>query len=512
MTSRDTESQELERAIELLGRSSRPARLLGYIGAKYFQRQEEHLTEFNIATEVFGRSAKSFDPAQDAVVRVEAHRLRKKLREIYEKGGGTHGVQISLPAGTYVPKFSFASEPQPGKEAEDKVTGARDAAPLSADAEVAQKAVGSRRVRKWALYFSTIVGVICAAIFGFVMLDESRNTQGTSPRSRAERSDAATIPDSAKINEVHIMAGYGGSEVIDNSGVRWTPDRFFIGGGQWSRDTGFVRATSRPFLFSNWRTGEFGYDIPLDRGIYEMRLFFVSPQRVGDEKLAGFDVSLNGKALLTTFDANISAHGADVADEKVFRDIAPGEDGLVRLWFSNRVGTPALNALEIVPGIPGKLRPIRIITQSTSFVDHKGQRWRADDYYVDGFRSTERRKVSGTDDPELFGAERFGHFSYAIPVDTRGRYTVVLHFVEFYFGPQLPGGGGVGSRVFHVFCNGQTLLQDFDIYKEGGSSLRVVTKTFSNIKPSAQGKINLTFEPVNNNATVSGIEVLDESE
>ena len=118
--------------------------------------------------------------------------------------------------------------------------------------------------------------------------------------------------------------------------------------------------------------------------------------------------------------------------------------------------------------------------------------------------------MSGTEDPELFGAERFGHFSYAIPVDRRGRYTVVLHFAEFYHGPQLPGGGGAGSRVFHVFCNGQTLLRDFDIYKEAGS-LRVVTKTFSNIEPSAQGKINLTFEPVVNNATVSGIEVLDES-
>ena len=92
----------------------------------------------------------------------------------------------------------------------------------------------------------------------------------------------------------------------------------------------------------------------------------------------------------------------------------------------------------------------------------------------------------------------------------RGRYTVVLHFAEFYFGPHLPGGGGVGDRIFHVFCNGQTLLRDFDIYKEGGS-LRVVTKKFSGIQPSPQGKIHLTFQPVANNATVSAIEILDES-
>ena len=59
-------------------------------------------------------------------------------------------------------------------------------------------------------------------------------------------------------------------------------------------------------------------------------------------------------------------------------------------------------------------------------------------------------------------------------------------------------------------CNGQTLLDNFDIFKEVGS-LHEDTKTFRHLKPSAQGKLNLTFEPIVNNATVSGIEVLDES-
>jgi hypothetical protein len=112
-------------------------------------------------------------------------------------------------------------------------------------------------------------------------------------------------------------------------------------------------------------------------------------------------------------------------------------------------------------------------------------------------------------DPELFSTERYGHFSYAIPVDTRDRYTLILHFVEFYFGGQ--NGGGAGSRVFRVMCNGETLLDDFDIYKEAGS-LHPLTRNFYHLKPSAQGKLNITFEPIRNNATVSGIEVLDESQ
>ncbi|HEU4655709.1 MAG TPA: malectin, partial [Steroidobacteraceae bacterium] len=440
---------------------------------------------------------------QDAVVRVEAHRLRKKLREIYEKDRSA--IQISLPAGTYVPKFVLASEVQPAHLEPDR--GAADAAgagSLSAPGNLPRVERPTGRI----VSAAAIIIVVIAVVLGFVLNARSKHE----PASSRVQSQAqpASAPTGNAIDELHLMAGYSGSEVIDSSGVRWTPDTYFDGGGPWPRNGGFVRATSRPFLFANWRSGQFGYDIPLQPGTYELRLFFISPFPAGEEKLASFGVTLNGQPLLSTFDVNISANGPDTADEKVFRDISPGADGYLRLRFSNEVTTPTLSGLEITRGESGKLQPIRIITQPNSFVDHKGQRWRADDYYINGIRGIDHRKVSGTEDPELFGAERYGHFSYVIPVDTRGRYTVVLHFAEFYFGPQLAGGGGPGSRVFHVFCNGQTLLQDFDIYKEAGS-LRVVTKTFTGIKPSAQGKINLTFEPVVNNATISAIEVLDES-
>ena len=485
--------------MELLGRSTRPGRLLEYLGARYFEQREEQLTEFTIATAVFGRSEKKFDPSADAVVRVEAHRLRKKLRDIYENDSRSHALQISLPAGTYVPKFTAAAEPVP--EHPEHVP--------NADADIADGSARVRRVPRWAWSIG-ILAVTAGAIVGVALNGRSRGQQPAAPAAETTRPIASASAGSDRITELHVLSGYGGSDVIDNSGVRWTPDRYFVGGGQWSRDSGFVRGTSRPFLFGNWRTGEFGYHIPLVDGTYELRLFFISAFRGGDEKLSGFNVVLNGKPLLDAFDVNMSANGANTAEEQVFRDVRPGNDGLLKIWFTNQVGSPMLNGLALTPGVPGKLKPIRIIMQPTSFVDHQGQRWGADDYFQNGFSATERRKVSGTADPELFGAERYGHFSYAIPVDRRGRYKVVLHFAEFYHGPQLPGGGGVGSRVFHVFCNGQTLLRDFDVYKEAGS-LRVITKTFPNVVPSAQGKINLMFEPVVNNATVSGIEILDES-
>jgi hypothetical protein len=510
MSQHDAERLELQRALELLGRNTRPARLLDYIGEKYLQHQEKLLTEYHIAEDVFGRSAKSFDAGQDAVVRVEAHRLRKRLREIYEKGGGPGGLQISLPAGTYVPQFTRVSVPHPAQDPLPVIEAVQE--PVTPKADPQSTEARPANARNWIAYLSVAVLMFGAAVFGVLKFRGSSDSQAGSTAQSPATGTPAAIADDGKLTELHMMAGYRGSEVIDNSGVRWTPDRFFLGGASWPNTGRFVRRTSRPFLFSNWRNGEFAYEIPVRPGVYELRLFFVSPLRIGDEKLISFDVSMGGKPkpLLTAFDVNIDAQGTDVADEKVFRDISPDADGFVRLRFTNQIGPPQLNALEIVPGIPHKQIPIRIITQPTSFVDHEGQRWRADDYYLNGLPSTERQAVTGTEDPELFGAERFGHFNYAIPVDTRGRYTVILHFAEFFFGSQSQS-GGVGSRVFHVFCNGKTLLENFDVYKEGGSR-RVVTKIFSNIKPTAQGKINLTFEPVVNNATVSAIEVIDESE
>jgi len=57
-------------------RSPRLARLLQYLCAKYFAGQSDQIKEYHIAVEVLERP-ESFDPAQDAIARVEVHRLRE---------------------------------------------------------------------------------------------------------------------------------------------------------------------------------------------------------------------------------------------------------------------------------------------------------------------------------------------------------------------------------------------------------------------------------------------------
>ena len=52
----------------------------------------------------------SFDPRIDSLVRVEAARLRSRLKAYYDGEGRTNRVRIEVPAGSYVPVFRIQSE------------------------------------------------------------------------------------------------------------------------------------------------------------------------------------------------------------------------------------------------------------------------------------------------------------------------------------------------------------------------------------------------------------------
>lgn len=489
----EDERKEFDAVAAALPKSSRQLRLLNYIGEKYFQGETDKLHEYNIATEVFERSKATFDPGEDAIVRVEAHRLRKRLKEFYENDGKNDPLQLTIPSGSYVPVFTRRSV---------AMEEAKKGEPPALSMPVA------RRPRWW-------IYAAAAGTLALVALGTYTVVQVHIAKPVGDGAKAATAPKRAPGNSavdaqvpLRILAGYSGKPQIDSAGEVWQPDKYSHYGGTWEIANGSVARTSDPMLFEHVRNGEFSYDIPLRPGVYELHLYFdsVDPDPSGPST---FSVTVNGLLLLSGFDVNSDAMGANIADERIFRDISPGSDGVLHLGFASERGTASLNAIEILPGTPGRQLPIRLVTQPRSFTDHNGIFWRPDDYYLDGYTSAKRAQIAGTPDPDLFAEERYGHFSYSIPVDTRDRYTLVLHFAEFYFGPEASGVGGAGSRVFDVRCNGDTLLDNFDIYKEVGS-LHALTKTFYHLKPTAQGKLNITFEPIVNNATVSGIEVLDE--
>lgn len=79
-------------------------KLLRYLARQALDHPGVAVKEYQIATEVFGRSD-DFDPQVDSMVRVQAGRLRAKLAEYYTTEGVADAVVVELPKGSYAVAF-----------------------------------------------------------------------------------------------------------------------------------------------------------------------------------------------------------------------------------------------------------------------------------------------------------------------------------------------------------------------------------------------------------------------
>jgi len=498
--------------------------LLKYVCAKYFEGTGDQIKEYNIAVEALGRPA-DFDQKRDSIVRVEAHRLRKRLRDYYDTDGAEHALRIDIPPGQYAPRFVPAELPPPNgtpaspASPEDPAVECLDAIKAEPDSEAAlipspaelvipAVASGATNYVRTPVIIAALLLITIAAAAGF----------WRSPKKSAVNTTAGQQPIVAGIRnsgELRILAGHEGGDYTDRAGRVWLSDRYFQGGSVFEAHDHPVFGTREPRIYQSRREGSFSYDIPLPAGVYELRLHFAETL-YGENNMAGggeasrvFRVSINGREALHEFDV-ISEVGPSTADIRVFKDVSAAADGKLHLKFEANSNPPMLSAIEITPGIPGKLRPIRMVSLDRAYVDKQGLIWEPDGYARGGQLVARSGPVSGGIDPELFRGERFGNLRYVVPVPP-GRYGVTFYFAEAWFGPETPAGGGVGSRVFDILCNGVALRRGFDVFKEAHGGGRGISWTAHGLEPDAQGKLNIALSPVHNYASVNAIEVVDEA-
>jgi TolB-like protein len=98
-------SHHLDQALNspLFRKAERQARFLRFVVDSALQSPESTIKEFDIGIAVYDRHS-DYDPRMDPIVRVEAARLRARLREYYEVTPPEH-VRIEIPKGHYVPVF-----------------------------------------------------------------------------------------------------------------------------------------------------------------------------------------------------------------------------------------------------------------------------------------------------------------------------------------------------------------------------------------------------------------------
>ena len=144
--------------------------------------------EFEIALEVFGRGA-DYDPEIDATVRVEASRLRSRLREYYDTAGMDDTILIDIPKGGYGAVFvsrratvasdAAMEDPRPGRPTTNDTADSQEAnvqfvlsdavGALSSSGDAAQRmrlpsTKGSARWRVGAVIAATGIACLLALI------------------------------------------------------------------------------------------------------------------------------------------------------------------------------------------------------------------------------------------------------------------------------------------------------------------------------------------------------------
>ncbi len=524
----EAERAEVESVLTsgVLGRTNNLGRFLRFVCEKYFDGTINEVKEYSIAIHALGRP-QDFDPQVDTIVRVTAHTLRKRLEDYYRTAGASHSVHICLPAGHYAPKFIHTGDLDSAvllDSHENHAGQSRDNAPgplnglvqsdqngLSSLLPVPIPENGGKRLagakpetafklHAGKLRFSAVIVVSVCLLTAFVWY---RSNRAVDRENRVHAKDAL-VPTGIFGNALRAVAGNDRAPYSDRSGLTWEKDRFCSGGSSFSVAGHSIQGTDDPQLFSSGRRGAFHCEYPVAPGIYEVHLLFAETAGLlENSRIMAF--SING-APPNNLDVVDDAGGNDIATTKVFTDVQPESDGKIHLEFTS--SESFLNAVEILPGTPHRMLPVRVIVGPSLYGDSSDNTWMPDRYFSGGRTSRLGSDLSKIPDGRLFEWHRYGHFHYAMPVATNGKYTLKLYFLEHWFGAENGSIGGVGSRVFDVSCNGSVLLKRFDIFQEAGTGPLV--KTFPHIEPTAQGKLEIYFTPVTNYPSVSAIEVIPE--
>ena len=116
--SEDSIREELNRVLASheFRTSKRSQDFLRYVVENTLNGRAEMVKERTIGIDVFGRST-SYDPSDDATVRVKAGEVRKRLGLYYSDQGAQSALRIELPSGTYVPEFRPVHAPASGDPA-----------------------------------------------------------------------------------------------------------------------------------------------------------------------------------------------------------------------------------------------------------------------------------------------------------------------------------------------------------------------------------------------------------
>jgi hypothetical protein len=279
----------------------------------------------------------------------------------------------------------------------------------------------------------------------------------------------------------------GGAQYAAIDGTAYAADADFTGGKPYTT-TAAIAGTEDDRLYQSERYGNFSYTLPVPNGEYEVTLKFAEiyftsvGQRV-------FNVLIEGTTVLSKLDL-VAKVGPKVAYDVVVPVTVA--DGVLNIAFQSVVNNAKVSAIKVVP----REVIFAVNAGGPEYITATEEIYEADADFTGGGTYTTTAAIAGTEDDRLYQSERYGNFSYTMPV-ANGEYEVTLKFAEIYF-------TSVGQRVFNVLIEGKTVISKLDLVAQVGSKVAydvVVPVTV------ADGVLNLAFQSVVNNAKVSALKV-----
>jgi tetratricopeptide (TPR) repeat protein len=158
---------------------------LRYVVETTLRGEADRIRAFTIAVEAFGRD-QGFNPQGDPIVRVEAARLRRAIEQYYAGPGADDPVEILVPRGGYVPRFSYRAGEAESVPAPDAATAATASRP--------PVRIGLRAIAAVAL-----LGLVGAAVIGTLLMRrdggyEIASTTASTPRAAEPARQQGPLP------------------------------------------------------------------------------------------------------------------------------------------------------------------------------------------------------------------------------------------------------------------------------------------------------------------------------
>jgi hypothetical protein len=152
--------------------SKRYGQFLRFVVARALDGKASQLKERVLGVEIFDR-ATDYDTNTDPIVRVTAAEIRKRIDQYYQDPNHSQEIRLFLPAGSYVPQFSWPGHPNgfPEKDSEVPVTASRV---LKATSSPSSQVSASRRSLDAAKTVVVGIAVALVLIAGWMVWRGSR--------------------------------------------------------------------------------------------------------------------------------------------------------------------------------------------------------------------------------------------------------------------------------------------------------------------------------------------------